>query len=128
MKQTRKHRTVKIWQRVGLALGGLALAVGVLAYATYDPNPVGHFRTEAGRQAYRAAMPQLPAPTRTWDVPTDFGTVRVYRFSPAGAQDETPLMLLPGTLSGTPMWTTNLPRPKAVTRALRPRRSSVKPG
>lgn len=72
--------------RIGLALGAvLGLGVAVLVYKTYDPSPVGHFRSEEGREeyaaSYAAAMGQLPEPTRTMDLDTDFGTVRVYEFS-----------------------------------------------
>lgn len=68
---------------------------------------VGHF---AGPDAvtrylaaYRAALPAFDA---QFDVPTSLGTVRVYRFDgPAG---QTPVLLLPGRGSGTPMWRTNI--------------------
>jgi pimeloyl-ACP methyl ester carboxylesterase len=54
---------------------------------------------------YRDGMAQLP-PFSLTDVPTAFGTVRVYRFDgPAG----TPVVLLPGRNASTPMYRTNLP-------------------
>jgi pimeloyl-ACP methyl ester carboxylesterase len=101
--------------RIGLALGVvLGLGVGALVYTTYDPSPVGHFRTKEGRRAYAAsydaAMEQLPTPTRSMDLETDFGTVRVYEFSSARTRGSVPVVLLPGRTSGAPMWEANLPR------------------
>jgi pimeloyl-ACP methyl ester carboxylesterase len=100
--------------RRGFALCiGLALGVGALVYKMYDPSPVGHFRSEEGYRAYAAsydaAMGQLPAPTRSMDLDTDFGTVRVYEFSSARTRGSTPIVLLPGRTSGVPMWEANLP-------------------
>lgn len=71
---------------------------------------VGHFRNEAARArfvaAYRKAFAELPRPHRTFDVPTSFGTARVYRFhGPAGV----PVVLLPGRNESTPMWGPNIP-------------------
>jgi pimeloyl-ACP methyl ester carboxylesterase len=66
-------------------------------------------------------MTLLPVPSRTLDVPTDYGTVRVYEFRPPTppAVDvrslpperaaDTPILLLPGRSSGVPMWSANLP-------------------
>ena len=73
---------------------------------------VGYWRSEAGfaayKAAYDAAMATMPAPTRSHDVPIEFGTVRVYEWTggPAGAA---PLVLVPGIRSGVPMWAENLP-------------------
>src|SRR5690606_3338192 len=41
------------------------------------------------------------------DVPTSFGTVRVYRFR--GSGEGTPIVALPGTRSGVPVLGDNLP-------------------
>jgi pimeloyl-ACP methyl ester carboxylesterase len=100
--------------RIGLALGIVfGLGVGALVYNTYNPSPVGHFRTKEGRRAYAAsyaaAMEQLPTPTRSMDLETDFGTVRVYEFSSARTRGSVPVVLLPGRTSGAPMWEANLP-------------------
>ncbi|MEU0543623.1 alpha/beta hydrolase [Nocardia sp. NPDC005978] len=71
---------------------------------------VGYFRDAAGyaryRDAYGAGFELLPAPKETVDVPTDRGTVRAYRF---GSGSGTPLVLLPGRQSATPLWVSNLP-------------------
>jgi pimeloyl-ACP methyl ester carboxylesterase len=77
----------------------------------FTARKLGHFRDEAAYQRYRAtydaAFAALPlAPTRTWDVDTSFGAVRVYRF---GADTREPLVLLPGRAASSPMWADNLP-------------------
>ena len=60
------------------------------------------------RDAYQTAMAALPVPAETLDVPTSFGTVRAYRW--AGTDpDRSPVALLPGRGSGTPMWGDVLP-------------------
>lgn len=82
------------------------------------PN-VGYWRSQEGFEAYRAAydevMATLPAPTRTHDVATGYGTVRVYEWAAPGegvrgeeAQGVPPVVLLPGIRSGAPMWGGNL--------------------
>lgn len=74
--------------------------------------PIGHFTSAAAqdrfRSAYARAMVDLPRPQRTLDVRTDFGVVRVYRFS-GGHAAKAPLVLLPGRASATPVWADNLP-------------------
>ena len=72
---------------------------------------IGTWRSDAGREDYRdkydAAMRDLPAPTEVRDIRTEYGLVRVYRY--AGAKSGLdPLVLLPGTSSGTPVWGDNL--------------------
>ncbi|CAJ1508043.1 alpha/beta fold hydrolase [[Mycobacterium] burgundiense] len=69
---------------------------------------VGYFRSAAAfaeyLRAYRSGMARLP-PYTSSDIPTTFGTVRVYRFDgPAGA----PVLLLPGRNASTPMYGVNL--------------------
>lgn len=77
-----------------------------------DTQQLGHFRSVAGEQAYKesylAAMKLLPSPLETFDIPTDYGTVRVYKFGQEGSKT-TPIVLLPGRSSGVPMWGLNLP-------------------
>jgi len=72
---------------------------------------VGHFRGDAARahflEAYGAGMAALPTVAATVDVPTSFGSVRVYRFD--GPSDATPVVLLPGRNASTPIWRANLP-------------------
>ena len=54
---------------------------------------------------YTAAMAELPE-HEYGDIPTSFGTVRVYRFD--GPADDTPVVLLPGRNASTPMWRANI--------------------
>jgi pimeloyl-ACP methyl ester carboxylesterase len=72
---------------------------------------IGTWSSAAGQADYRgkydAAMRELPAPAEVRDVRTEYGEVRVYRF--AGTEDRwDPLVLLPGTSSGTPVWADSL--------------------
>jgi pimeloyl-ACP methyl ester carboxylesterase len=110
-KTRRGRRGLALRIRLGLGVV-LGLGVGVLVYKTYDPSPVGHFRTEKGHRAYAAsyaaAMEQLPTLTRSMDLETDFGTVRVYEFASARTRRSVPVVLLPGRTSGAPMWEANL--------------------
>ncbi|MEV6267858.1 alpha/beta hydrolase [Kribbella sp. NPDC051936] len=81
-------------------------------------NPVGHWNSASGyddyRSKYDAAMRDVPAPATVHDIRTEFGLVRVYRFT--GAQgNRHPLVLLPGTSSGTPVWADNLKSLLAIT-------------
>ncbi len=82
------------------------------SHAPYDSKSLGHFRSAQGEQAYKqsyaAAMKSLPAPQQTYDVPTDFGTVRVYHFFNDKNKGLTPIVLFPGRTSGVPMWSQNL--------------------
>jgi pimeloyl-ACP methyl ester carboxylesterase len=115
----------------------LALATAAVAWLVFDKAvaviasepTVGHWRSQEGRDAYRAAyddvMATLPEPTRTHNVATGYGTVRVYEWAAteAGAQaaggaepeeglepgERLPVVLLPGISSGAPMWGENLP-------------------
>ncbi|MGV0851744.1 alpha/beta fold hydrolase [Mycolicibacterium phlei] len=74
------------------------------------PDRVGGFRSESARAhflaAYRAALARLPPIAETHDVPTSFGTVRMYRF--AGDADGPPVLLLPGRNASTPVWRDNI--------------------
>ena len=97
---------------VALALVG-AVSIGRTAAGSAD---VGHFRTVQGREEYigyyRRAMEAMPTPSSVQDVPTDFGTVRVYIWNAgneAADLDSSPVVLLPGRSSGVPMWSANVP-------------------
>lgn len=76
---------------------------------------VGGFTSEAGRAAFMRAhdeaMRRLPAPEASFEVATSFGTVRAWRFAGPG---DTPLVLLPGKASSTPLWAGNLPGLQAL--------------
>ncbi len=88
---------------VGLVLAGLL--------ALRDTSPVGHFTSQEGadryRLAYDRAMADMPPPAAVLDVPTGFGTVRAYRFAGANPGAD-PLLLLPGTASGAPVFADNM--------------------
>jgi pimeloyl-ACP methyl ester carboxylesterase len=81
-------------------------------------NPLGHWNSPAGFEDYRskydAAMRDLPSPTEVRDIDTEYGAVRVYRFA-GTANGPDPLVLLPGTSSGTPVWADNLTSLTAIT-------------
>jgi pimeloyl-ACP methyl ester carboxylesterase len=72
---------------------------------------VGHFRSAEAYAhflgIYGDGMAALPPFDAQFDVPTSFGTVRVYRFP--GSGPGTPVLLLPGRNASTPMYATNLP-------------------
>lgn len=75
----------------------------------FGARKLGYFRSaeafEEFRRAYDAAMTDLPDPIATRNIDTGFGTVRAYRF---GTDARTPLLVLPGKTSSTPMWEANL--------------------
>lgn len=95
-------------------LAGLVQPVGALMVARARTPQAGHWRSDAGFAAYRAAydeaMATMPAPTRSHDLPIDFGSVRVYEWAPSqsGAAEKVPVVLVPGIRSGVPMWAENL--------------------
>jgi pimeloyl-ACP methyl ester carboxylesterase len=78
----------------------------------FSPPRVGHFRSVEGREAYvdayQRVMSQLPAPTATYDVVTDLGTVRAYEWSSPEGTETVPVVLVPGRASGVPMWSENI--------------------
>jgi pimeloyl-ACP methyl ester carboxylesterase len=84
----------------------------ISALALRDPSPVGYFSSAAAKDhyavAYDQAMRLMPEPQRILDLRTTFGIVRVYRFA-GEHDDQAPLLLLPGTSSGAPVWSSNLP-------------------
>jgi pimeloyl-ACP methyl ester carboxylesterase len=93
----------------------LVIGLAAVLYFISDPSPVGHFRSVDGearyKRSYARAMATLPAPVRTLDVTTSYGSVRVYEFqalNPVARGAGTPVVLLPGRTSGVPMWATNL--------------------
>ncbi|MEU8632121.1 alpha/beta hydrolase [Amycolatopsis sp. NPDC048633] len=55
---------------------------------------------------YERGLAALPAPTGQHDIPTAFGTARVYRF---GSGPAIPAVLLPGRAGTAVMWQPNLP-------------------
>lgn len=70
---------------------------------------IGRFRSPSSRARYDAVYDEglraLPEPAAVHDVPTGFGTVRVYRFGSGGQ----PLVLLPGRGGTSVMYRANIP-------------------
>ncbi|GAB3477506.1 alpha/beta fold hydrolase [Nocardiopsis coralliicola] len=101
--------------RISAVVAACALAAAAAAAVSGPSSPVGHWDSAEGRDRYMAAYDKafeaLPEPAETRDVRTDYGVVRAYRFTgaDAGPAGETPLVLLPGRASGTPVWASNLP-------------------
>jgi pimeloyl-ACP methyl ester carboxylesterase len=94
--------------------GALGLVAGVIVVAARDTPPVGHFTSAVAQDrflaAYDKAMHILPPPDQTMDLRTQFGVVRVYRFSSsASTSSRVPIVLLPGRASASPIWADNLP-------------------
>jgi pimeloyl-ACP methyl ester carboxylesterase len=104
---TRKGR------RRGVSLVAAGLVAGGAVVAARDTCPVGHFTSAAGQDrflaAYDKAMQVLPAPEQTLDLRTQFGVVRVYRFTSSASTGRVPMVLLPGRASASPIWGDNLP-------------------
>ncbi len=112
---TQRTRSNRFIRRAGTALVAILAAVGLVAsYQFFVGAPgVGHFRSDSGRAGYVAAheraMSALPPPSAVHDVPTRFGTVRVYEWTSPRTVDSVPVVLVPGRASGVPMWGENLP-------------------
>jgi pimeloyl-ACP methyl ester carboxylesterase len=91
----------------------VSLLANVWLWTTRDTSRVGYWRSDARRldylAAYDAVMKQLPQVEQTWDLQTDYGTVRAYRFATTGFPGALPVVPIPGWGSGTPMWKDNLP-------------------
>ena len=112
---TQHIRSSRFVRRAGMVLVAILAVVGlVAAYQFFFGAPgVGHFRSADGRDsyvaAYERAMAMLPPPSAVHDVPTRFGTVRVYEWTSPQTADSVPVVLVPGRASGVPMWGENLP-------------------
>lgn len=109
-RRARRRRVLKV-----LAAALVAWLVVDKAVTVINPEPtVGHWRSQQGYESYRAAyhdvMATLPAPTRTHDVSTEYGSVRVYEWAAADdvPASRLPVVFLPGIRSGAPMWGENL--------------------
>lgn len=97
---------------LALALIVVGMIAGALMFG--GGAPVGHFRTAEGQTEYLAAYDEAlaegPRVSEELTLVTDYGDVRVLRYDaqvPAAA-DADPLVLLPGTQSGAPMWVDNI--------------------
>lgn len=97
---------------LALALIVVGMIIGALMFG--GGAPVGHFRTAEGQTEYLAAYDEAlaegPRVSEVLTVITDYGDVRVLRYDAQTAPaDADPLVLLPGTQSGAPMWVDNIP-------------------
>lgn len=109
--QAKPRRRIRTILKVAMAVLLVLLVVDKLV-SVFAPAPVvGHWKSIDARQAYseayREVMSVLPVPTRSIDVATDWGTVRVLEW--AGIESGPPVLLVPGHSSGAPMWSENLP-------------------
>jgi pimeloyl-ACP methyl ester carboxylesterase len=97
----------------GVVFGVVTVGLVIIGIATYDPSPIGHWRTSEGKQTYTKtygeAMKLLPVPSKTLDISTDFGVVRVYQWITEQTKLATPIVFVPGRSAGVPMWVNNLP-------------------
>jgi pimeloyl-ACP methyl ester carboxylesterase len=60
-------------------------------------------------KTYADALSTLPTPSTHYDIPTSYGTLRVYKWSARASDNNAPIILLPGRTAGAPMWHSNLP-------------------
>ncbi|ROR72378.1 alpha/beta fold hydrolase [Bogoriella caseilytica] len=90
----------------------VGLVAGALIFAS--SAPVGHFRSAAGQTeylaAYERAIAEGPEVSERLSFETEYGVVRVLRYDATdpGRAEADPLVLLPGTQSGAPMWADNI--------------------
>ncbi|GAA5095474.1 alpha/beta fold hydrolase [Nocardia iowensis] len=99
-------------RRIVASVVGAVLVAALIAWlAVRDNSPVGHFTSAAGYDeffaAYHRAFAELPPPSATLDLRTEYGVVRMYRFDGANPT-AAPLLLLPGRAAAAPMWADNL--------------------
>ena len=96
-----------------IVLGPIVISIIGLGTYFYDPSSIGYWRTPKGQsdymKTYQEAMTLLPSPSRTLDVSTSYGTVRVYEWSTPATRSAPPIVLVPGRSASVPMWANNLP-------------------
>lgn len=109
-----KLASVVWFRKLLIVLITIFTVIGIVScYSFFRSTPqVGYFRSAAGRSqyvtAYEEAFKSLPAPTKTHDLTTDFGSVRAYEWYSTATKDSVPVVLVPGKSSGVPMWSENL--------------------
>ncbi|GLO68073.1 alpha/beta fold hydrolase [Oceanobacillus kimchii] len=101
------------WIKSVIIIVGISFVVLMIIGLLFrDDDKLGGFITDEGEreftQAYDTAMKDLPNPTKEFWVETEFGKVKVYKFSEEGTESKIPLLLLPGKSAPTPMWEPNL--------------------
>lgn len=102
----------KGWIILGSILIAILAILTVVGFLFRDDGSLSGFVTEDGQReytvAYEEAMSHLPEPVESIKVHTDFGVVQLYKFQGSDTPHNTPLLLLPGKGSATPMWEANL--------------------
>lgn len=77
-----------------------------------DDGSMSGFVSKEGKlvyeESYNEAMSFLPKPLESTLISTNFGEVQLYKFQEDETPDNTPILLLPGKGSATPMWEANL--------------------
>lgn len=101
------------WRRRGVRTAVVVGLVGALAVAftSRAPSPVGHWDSAEGQDrflaAYQESFLEMPEASEVYEIRTDFGVVRAYRFDGEGPGPAT--VLLPGRASASPVWADNMP-------------------
>lgn len=110
---THHSSTSRSWwrrKRILIPLIALATLTLLVTFVWRSPSPVGHWDSAEGQNrfmsAYHDAFAAMPEVAETFDIRTDFGMVRVYRFD--GDGDGPASFLLPGRSSATPVWADNM--------------------
>ncbi len=97
-----KKRPLKTILYVALTVLFVLFAIYTIHDLFFSGAGVGHFKSAEGHRAYLSAydevMATLSAPTEARDVPTTWGTVRVYRWANTARPNALPVVLLPGHL------------------------------
>ncbi|MEJ1088081.1 alpha/beta hydrolase [Microbacterium sp. Mu-80] len=112
-RRPRLGRTVLV---LAPALAGFVAGAVVFSSSV----PVGHFRSADGQDeylaAYERALDEGPAESARVTIETEYGAVHAVRYDSADPTraDADPLVLLPGTQSGAPMWVNNIPSLRAA--------------
>ncbi|GAE09016.1 alpha/beta fold hydrolase [Paenibacillus sp. JCM 10914] len=102
----------KRWVILGIILMVILAILSLIGFLFKDDGSMSGFVTDDGQteytNSYHEAMSHLPEPVESTRIRTDFGEVQLYKFQEAHTPDKTPLLLLPGKGSATPMWEANL--------------------
>jgi len=110
-KETRPNRKRRFLKVSGIIVLAACVLNTISGLFSSEPQ-VGHFRSAGEyreyREAYDEAMDELPDPDDTLDVPTSWGTVRVYVWLAVQDAGGPPVVLLPGRTAGVPMWYANI--------------------
>lgn len=102
----------KTWVILAIIFIVILAILALIGFLFIDDGSMSGFVSDEGQEefaeSYDEAMSHLPEPVESKKVHTDFGEVQLYKFQGNDTQDKTPLLLLPGKGSSTPMWEANL--------------------